>query len=193
MGQRNVLCAKKYILEKMEKEGIPSIIELSRRSGVDQPTLSALISGRISPRIKKGGWRKEVVDLATFFECLPGALFGIKKRSRACDKMLVNAEECFGLMRNDVLLSHVDDVLHPECAVFRNELARRHSVLFAGLTPREKYAVHLCFGFDGKGERTLEEAGKEMEISRKRVSQLKYRALEKLQRSIKLKQLYSGE
>jgi RNA polymerase sigma factor (sigma-70 family) len=193
MGQKLDLCAKKFILEKMQKEGISSITELSRRSCVDQPTLSALIGGRISPKTKKGGWRKEVVDLATFFECLPGALFGIKKKSRARGTCCIRAEQHFARMRDNVRSMHNEEIFHPERALFRSELARRQDELLASLTPQEKKTICLCFGFDGKGERTLKEVGKELGISRPRAGQLKNKAFEKLQRSSKLRSLYAGE
>lgn len=192
MGQKFGLGTNTFILGKMEEEGIGSIIELSRRSGVGQPTLNGLISARISSRTRKGEWRKEVVSLATFFECLPGSLFGIKEDSCARDNTRIQAEACFSHTRSSVLLAHAE-VLHPERAVFRSELSRRKEDILTGLTPQEKRAICLCFGFDGKGERTLEEVRKVMDISRTRVDQLKRKAFEKLQRKSTLRLLYTGE
>jgi len=194
MEQKNLgLRAKKFILEKMEKEGIKSIIELSRRSGVGQPTLNGLISTKVSPKTKKGEWRKEVMSLATFFECLPGEIFGIKKKSRARSEGCVCAEAHFARMRDIVRSVHADDIFHPERALFRSELARRQEEILKGLTLQEKRTICLCFGFDGKGERTLAEAGRELKISYTRVSQLRNSAFEKLQRRSKLRELYVGE
>lgn len=193
MGQKFGLGTNTFILGKMEEEGIGSIIELSRRSGVGQPILNGLISARISSRTrKKGEWRKEVVVLATFFECLPGALFGIKEDSCARDNTRIHAEACFSHTRSSVLSAHAE-VLQPERAVFRNELSRHQDDILTGLTPQEKRAICLCFGFDGKGERTLGEVGKELGISRSRVGQLKDNAFRKLYRKSNLRALFLGE
>mgnify|MGYP001583740669 CR=1 FL=1 len=181
-----------YILEKMKKEGILSILDLSRRSGVGQPTLNGLISSRISSRTKRGEWRKEVMSLAIFFECQPGALFGFEGDSNACDDGRIQAEACFSHTRSSVLLACAE-VLQPERALFMSELSRRQEDILTGLTLQEKRTISLYFGFDGKGERTLGEVGEELGISRPRVGQLKTNAFEKLQRKSKLKALYAGE
>lgn len=193
MGKRIGFDTNTFILSKMEKEGISSIIELARRSGVGQPTLDGLISARIFPKTKKGEWRKEVRSLATFFECLPGTLFVIKKKSRARGTSCTCAEIVFTRMRDSVRSVHIDEIFHPEHALYRSELARHQEEILACLTPQEKRAIRLCFGFDGKGERTLAEAGKELNISHTRVGQLRSNAFEKLQRKSKLKELYAGE
>src|SRR3989344_5673255 len=83
--QNLVQCSRTSIPHKMKREGIGSIIELSWRSGVNQPTVSGLVGGILSPKNKKGEWRKGVISLSVFFECLPGELFGIKKKSHARD------------------------------------------------------------------------------------------------------------
>ena len=98
------------ILSKMKEQGIGSIIELSSRSGIDQPTLSSLVSGILSFKTKKGVWRKAVTSLSAFFECLPGEFLGIKKKSRARDFHNVRAETCFAHERSDVLFSHPQEI-----------------------------------------------------------------------------------
>lgn len=181
-----------YILEKMKKEGILSILELSQRSGVSQVVISALAGARLSPKTKKGEWRKEVMSLATFFDCLPGALFGIEDDSSAGDDGRIQAEACFAYIRSNVL-SSCAGIFQPERALFRSELAQRLANMLSRLTPQEQRAISLCFGFDGKGERTLEEVGKELGVSRPRAGQLKINAFGKLQRESKLRALYTGE
>lgn len=181
-----------YILEKMKKEGILSILELSQRSGVSQVVISALAGARLSPKTKKGEWRKEVMSLAIFFECQPGALFGPEDDSSAGDDGRIQAEACFAYIRSNVL-SSCTGIFQPERALFRSELAQRLSNMLLRLTPQEQRAISLCFGFDGKGERTLEEVGKELGISRPRAGQLKSNAFKKLQRESNLKEFYARE
>lgn len=51
------------------------------------------------------------------------------------------------------------------------------------LTPREQHVVTLRFGLDGEDERTLEEIGKSLKLTRERVRQICAEALEKLNSS----------
>lgn len=191
-GQRPTSCPGTIILNKMKEQGIGSIIELSARSGIDQPTLSGLVSGTLSFKTKKGVWRRAATSLSAFFECLPGEFLGIKKKSRACDPRCVRAETRFDHERRDVMSSHMDEIFHPERAMLRSELARHMDDMLIILTVQEKRAIFLCFGFDGKGERTLVEASGELNISSTRVGQLRTSALGKLQRSNELRLLYTG-
>lgn len=193
MAQKIRLNPTKFILEKMSKEGVSSIKELSQRSGVSHVVIRALIGARLSPKTKKGEWRKEVMSLATFFECLPGALFGIKKKSRAHSVSCAIAEMHFTRTRDNVQSMHIDEIFHPERALYRSELAQRQEEILMGLTLQEKRTICLCYGFDGKGERTLGEVGKELGISRPRAGQLKDNAFKKLQRKSNLRALLSGE
>ena len=58
------------------------------------------------------------------------------------------------------------------------------------LTPKEKAVVQLRFGIDSGQERTLEEVGRLLGITRERVRQLEFRAIKKLRhpdRAVKLR------
>ncbi len=55
--------------------------------------------------------------------------------------------------------------------------------LLEELTPREQHVVHLRFGLDGEDERTLEEIGRSLELTRERVRQICAEALDKLNRA----------
>jgi RNA polymerase primary sigma factor len=48
------------------------------------------------------------------------------------------------------------------------------------LTPRERHVVSLRFGLDGEDERTLEEIGKSLKLTRERVRQICVEAVDKL-------------
>lgn len=52
--------------------------------------------------------------------------------------------------------------------------------LLDDLTPRERHVVTLRFGLDGEDERTLEEIGRSLELTRERVRQICAEALDKL-------------
>jgi RNA polymerase primary sigma factor len=57
------------------------------------------------------------------------------------------------------------------------------------LTPREWHVVNLRFGLDGEDERTLEEIGRSLELTRERVRQICAEALDKLNRATRNRQL----
>ncbi len=62
------------------------------------------------------------------------------------------------------------------------------------LTPREKEVIKLRYGLDGNEPRTLEEVGRELEVTRERVRQIESSALSKLRKrgkSRRLKELMS--
>lgn len=61
--------------------------------------------------------------------------------------------------------------------------------LIDGLTPREQHVVNLRFGLDGEEERTLEEIGRSLELTRERVRQICAEALDKLNRATRARGL----
>jgi RNA polymerase sigma factor (sigma-70 family) len=63
------------------------------------------------------------------------------------------------------------------------ESVDRLQVLLAGLTVRERNILSLRFGLDGGDERTLEEIGRSLHLTRERVRQIVAAALDKLHRA----------
>jgi RNA polymerase primary sigma factor len=61
--------------------------------------------------------------------------------------------------------------------------------LLDGLTPREQHVVNLRFGLDGEDERTLEEIGRSLDLTRERVRQICAEALDKLNRATRTRRL----
>ncbi len=78
----------------------------------------------------------------------------------------------------------------PELAATENLLADDILRVLDTLTQKEKAVIQLRFGIDSGQERTLEEVGRMLRITRERVRQLEFRALKKLrhpERAAKLK------
>ncbi len=70
-----------------------------------------------------------------------------------------------------------------------------HNVL-AGLTPREAKVLRMRFGIDMNTDHTLEEVGKQFDVTRERIRQIEAKALRKLRhpsRSEKLRSFIEGE
>jgi RNA polymerase sigma factor (sigma-70 family) len=61
--------------------------------------------------------------------------------------------------------------------------------LLEELTPRERHVVNLRFGLDGEDERTLEEIGRSLELTRERVRQICAEAVDKLNRATRARRL----
>ncbi|MBQ6915471.1 MAG: sigma-70 family RNA polymerase sigma factor, partial [Kiritimatiellae bacterium] len=57
------------------------------------------------------------------------------------------------------------------------------------LTPREEQVLKLRFGFKDGRQRTLEEVGKEFNITRERIRQIEAKALRKLRHPSRMKSL----
>jgi RNA polymerase primary sigma factor len=64
-----------------------------------------------------------------------------------------------------------------ECANYRE---RKSEMLNKILTPREKEIISLRFGFSSGDSMTLEQVGKNLNLTRERVRQIESKALNKL-------------
>jgi RNA polymerase primary sigma factor len=78
----------------------------------------------------------------------------------------------------DFLANHT--VLSPVEAAIDAELTRDVQSCLNALSPREAYILRARVGLDTGEERTLEDIGREWQLSRERVRQIERRALEKL-------------
>lgn len=91
--------------------------------------------------------------------------------------------------------SHLVDFIEDNKAVAPSDVAahtmlREH--LFAALhklTPREEKVIRLRYGLDDGRQRTLEEVGKEFDVTRERIRQIEAKALRKLRQPSKSKKL----
>ena len=61
------------------------------------------------------------------------------------------------------------------------------------LTPREQKVIRLRYGLDDSHPRTLEEVGREFNVTRERIRQIEAKALRKLRQPSKLRRLRDEE
>ena len=83
-----------------------------------------------------------------------------------------------------------DDIPLPSDAAAATLLKEQLMQVLSTLTPREEKVLRLRFGIDDGRQRTLEEVGKEFNVTRERIRQIEAKALRKLRhpsRSRKLK------
>ena len=82
-----------------------------------------------------------------------------------------------------------EDVLAPSDAATFTMLREQLIDVLDTLTPREQKVLRLRFGLDDGRARTLEEVGKEFEVTRERIRQIEAKALRKLRHPSRSKKL----
>ena len=82
-----------------------------------------------------------------------------------------------------------DDALAPAEAASNTLLREQLEEVLHSLTPREEHVLKLRFGFEDGRTRTLEEVGKEFNITRERIRQIEAKALRKLRHPSRAKKL----
>ena len=97
--------------------------------------------------------------------------------------------------------SHLGDfiedkrVISPQDAVINLNLSEQTRRVLSTLTPREEKVLRMRFGIGEKSDHTLEEVGKDFDVTRERIRQIEAKALRKLRhpsRSKKLKAFMDG-
>ena len=82
-----------------------------------------------------------------------------------------------------------DDALAPADAASMSLLKEQLAEVLKTLTPREEKVLSLRFGLDDGNPKTLEEVGKEFNVTRERIRQIEAKALRKLRHPSRSKKL----
>ncbi|MBL7685949.1 MAG: RNA polymerase sigma factor RpoD [Deltaproteobacteria bacterium] len=91
--------------------------------------------------------------------------------------------------------SHLGDfiedksVLNPSDAVVNMSLADSTSKILSTLTPREEKVLRMRFGIGERSDHTLEEVGRDFQVTRERIRQIEAKALRKLRHPSRAKKL----
>ncbi len=104
----------------------------------------------------------------------------------------ISLETPIGEDEDSYLGDFIEDrrIVSPADAVINLNLAEQTRKVLATLTPREEKVLRLRFGIGEKADHTLEEVGRDFEVTRGRIRQIEAKALRKLRhpsRSRKLK------
>jgi RNA polymerase primary sigma factor len=67
----------------------------------------------------------------------------------------------------------------------RIECREEVDALLRKLTPRERMVMRLRFGLSGGGGRTLEEIGRQLNVTRERIRAIEAKALRKMREAVK--------
>jgi RNA polymerase primary sigma factor len=83
-----------------------------------------------------------------------------------------------------------DDVtLSPEAAAMHASMQRAISEVLEDLAPKERKVLRMRFGLDTVSDHTLEEVGKQLEVTRERVRQIEMKAMAKLRQPSRAEKL----
>ncbi|MBO4962195.1 MAG: sigma-70 family RNA polymerase sigma factor, partial [Clostridia bacterium] len=103
----------------------------------------------------------------------------------------VSLETPIGEEEDSHLGDFIEDVTttSPGEIVAQSMLKDQLLAVLATLTPREEKVLRLRFGIDDGRQRTLEEVGKEFNVTRERIRQIEAKALRKLRNPSRSKPL----
>jgi RNA polymerase primary sigma factor len=93
--------------------------------------------------------------------------------------------------------SHLGDfiedkkIVNPMDSIVYKNLSEQTQGVLSTLTPREEKVLRLRFGIGEKADHTLEEVGKDFDVTRERIRQIEAKALRKLRHPIRNKKLKS--
>jgi len=109
----------------------------------------------------------------------------------------ISLETPIGEEEDSYLGDFIEDkkILSPSDAVINLNLSEQTRKVLATLTPREEKVLRMRFGIGEKADHTLEEVGRDFEVTRERIRQIEAKALRKLRhpsRSKKLRAFIDG-
>lgn len=154
--QDSAIARNMFILDKMKKHGISSVVELSRQSGICQTLLIRLINKELSPQDRKLRWRPCVLKIAEFFSVEPYELFEKDQVCITSDLGQKRAIECFNASWEEITFA-LRELSFKECEV-----------------------LSLRFGFGEGSKKTLEEVKEVLKISAFSITETEKKAIRKM-------------
>jgi RNA polymerase primary sigma factor len=129
--------------------------------------------------IQELGREPSDVEIAAELECSPREVRDIMRVA----EQPISLEKPMGEEEDAALADFIEDVSASSPFEIASEALRRENVarVLAALPQREREVIEMRYGIDGGRSRTLEEVGREFNITRERARQIENRALKKLQ------------
>ncbi|OGP51360.1 MAG: RNA polymerase sigma factor RpoD [Deltaproteobacteria bacterium RBG_13_43_22] len=105
----------------------------------------------------------------------------------------ISLETPIGEEEDSHLRDFIEDkkILSPSEAVIRLNLSEQTQRVLSTLTPREEKVLRMRFGIGERADHTLEEVGRDFDVTRERIRQIEAKALRKLRHPSRSKRLKS--
>jgi len=105
----------------------------------------------------------------------------------------ISLETLIGEEEDSHLGDFIEDkkIINPADAVINLNLCEQTRKVLATLTPREEKVLRMRFGIGQKADHTLEEVGRDFEVTRERIRQIEAKALRKLRHPSRARKLRS--
>ncbi len=105
----------------------------------------------------------------------------------------ISLETPIGEEEDSHLRDFIEDkkILSPSEAVIRLNLSEQTQKVLSTLTPREEKVLRMRFGIGERADHTLEEVGRDFDVTRERIRQIEAKALRKLRHPSRSKRLKS--
>lgn len=166
-----------YLFSLMKSYEITNIAELSRATGISVAPLHDFINLKRTPHTKHGRLLPSVEMLCSFFSCTVEDLFPPQHIEDALEK---NAGAIEANMTELVSSNLLSGGTNPLELLEKQDTPKLVSTALEKLNPRERMVIKARFGLDGEGEKTLEEVGEMLDVSKVRARQIEAKALRKL-------------
>lgn len=149
------------------------------------------------------GMQEQILDLQQLLQAedsdLPVAALA-ERLSLSCERIqeLLDASQTLYSLDasaygpdGDVELGQIIEAPAPAPQAYAEASDLRHHLadLLQTLRPRDRKVIVLRYGLDGKGERTLEQVGKQLRVTRERIRQIETRVLLELREGAQARQL----
>jgi RNA polymerase primary sigma factor len=103
----------------------------------------------------------------------------------------ISLETPIGEEEDSYLGDFIEDkkIMSPSDAVIGLNLSEQTRKVLSTLTPREEKVLRMRFGIGERADHTLEEVGRDFEVTRERIRQIEAKALRKLRHPSRSKKL----
>lgn len=181
-----VIVRNNLILSLIEESGYTSIPKFAKDHGILYGDLNKFIALKKAPITSEGEFCVAAKQLMEIFGAAPNDLWTDEQLTMKLHKNYsergMDRDELAQLAQNLPTITGQITYDSPEEALYKKETAKVIFDMLENLTPRERRAIILRWGFDGTEERTLNEVAHIFGLSRERIRQIEAKAFRKLRR-----------
>jgi RNA polymerase primary sigma factor len=177
------------LLEKIEQAGYKNVAEFAKAISIPYSVVSSFVTMKRAPiNSLTGTYSPRFMEIVDYLNCMPEDIFPKSRMSNPLKSNYASFKGNEGDVKN-LTASMASVAIDPEKKMIVDEAQKTiHDSLYA-LTPKEHRVLTLLFGLDGSEPKTLEQVGKEFNVTRERIRQVQHKAFRKLKHPAKSKKL----